>query len=63
MLDAWIKMAEKPQKNGKESCQKDWLNNERKSFKNWENITQKWKAGIICRKIGGFWPKQEGRNL
>ena len=56
-------MAEKPQKNGKESCQKDWLNNERKSFKNWENIKQKWKAGNLCQKIGGFWPKQEGRNL
>ena len=27
-----VKMAEKPQKNGKELCYKDWLNNEMKEF-------------------------------
>ena len=57
-------------KNGWETSEK-WqrimlkrlVKQRRKSFKNWENITRKWKAGNICRKIGGFWPKQEGRNL
>ena len=40
-----VEMAEKPLKNVKESCYKDWLNKERKSFKNRENFQQKWEAG------------------
>ena len=48
-----VKMAEKPQKNVKESClNQDWWNKERKSFKNRENFQQKWEAAnniISCQ--------------
>ena len=50
-------MAENPLKNGKESCQKDWLSKEninlslaRKTFKNPENIMRKLEDGNIRRK-------------
>ena len=52
-----VKIAAKPQKNGKESCQKrqveqrkHYLSLARKSFKNRENIKRKREAGHIRRK-------------
>ena len=49
-----VKMAEKTQKNGKESCKKilvkqrkHYLSLAGKSFKNQENIKQKWEARDI----------------
>lgn len=49
-------MADKPQKNGKESCYKTLVKQRKhlslalESFKNWENIERKRKAGNILRK-------------
>ena len=52
-----VKIAAKPQKNGKESCQKrqveqrkHYLSLARKSFKNRENIKRKRETGNIRRK-------------
>ena len=59
-----VEMAEKPQKNSKEACIKDWLSKEMEEFQNWENIKQKQEAGNIrSPKKGGFQPKWEGLSL
>ena len=58
-----IKMAEKPQKIGKEVCQKDWLNKEMEEFqKPGEHLakTEGWK---YSPKTRGFRPKREGWNF
>lgn len=62
-----VKMAEKSERNGKESGQqrlvkqrKHYLTLARKSFRNQKNMKQKREAGNICQKLEGICPKLKG---